>query len=199
MWLGVTAENQEHYDKRWPILANLPAQVRFISHEPALGPLDIKPSLFFETERLLFPDWVITGGESGPGARPYNPTWAKDVVELVAVASALPARQADGGLRNVDFLRGFASKIARRRLLASGLNAFAVGCRVPAMTSSPPCNGHHRRACSIFAPAPGDGGACDEADTHHDVWCPEPRHLRREARKSGTREKTKRTALIASA
>lgn len=41
--------------------------------------------------------------------------------------------------------------------------------------------------------------ACDEADTHHDVWCPEPRHLRREARKSGTREKTKRTALIASA
>lgn len=80
VWLGVTAENQEHYEKRWPILANLPAQVRFISHEPALGPLDIKPSLFFETERLLFPDWVITGGESGPGARPYNPTWARDVV-----------------------------------------------------------------------------------------------------------------------
>mgnify|MGYP006322843551 CR=1 FL=1 len=40
--------------------------------------------------------------------------------------------------------------------------------------------------------------ACDEADTHHDVWCPEPKRARREARKSGTRE-TKRTALIASA
>lgn len=77
VWLGVTAENQEHYEKRWPILANLPAQVRFISHEPALGPLEIKPGM---SEGLLFPDWVITGGESGPGARPYDARWARDLI-----------------------------------------------------------------------------------------------------------------------
>lgn len=97
VWLGVTAENQEHYEKRWPILANLPAQVRFISHEPALGPLEIKPASYYEygtgtdeadgmTERLVFPDWVITGGESGPGARPYDARWARDLISTTRVS-----------------------------------------------------------------------------------------------------------------
>ena len=70
VWLGVSAEDQETYEKRWNVLSRIPATVRFVSYEPALGPLtlstiDIKP------------DWLIWGGESGPGARQMRPKWAK--------------------------------------------------------------------------------------------------------------------------
>lgn len=60
VWLGVTAENQEEADRRLPILKSIPAVVRFVSAEPLLGPI-----------RSGFEgiDWVIVGGESGPGAR----------------------------------------------------------------------------------------------------------------------------------
>lgn len=75
VWLGTTAEDQRHYDKRWPILASIPARVRFISHEPALGPLRTLPD-----EHGTEPDWVITGGESGPGARPYDLAWARSLL-----------------------------------------------------------------------------------------------------------------------
>ncbi len=74
VWLGTTTEDQKHYDKRWPILAEHPAAVHFISHEPALGPLELHE---YDGAR---PDWVITGGESGPGARPYDLGWARSVV-----------------------------------------------------------------------------------------------------------------------
>lgn len=75
VWLGTTAEDQKRYAERWPALARIQAAVRFISHEPALGPIAIDPAGNGD-----LPDWVITGGESGPGARPYNPSWAKDVI-----------------------------------------------------------------------------------------------------------------------
>ena len=70
VWLGVSAEDQETYEQRWRVLSRIPATVRFVSYEPALGPLtlstiDIKP------------DWLIWGGESGPGARQMRPKWAK--------------------------------------------------------------------------------------------------------------------------
>ncbi len=68
IWLGTTVEDQDAADERMPELAALPAAVRFISAEPLLGPVDIAPwasSL----------DWVITGGESGPKARPSSPSW----------------------------------------------------------------------------------------------------------------------------
>ena len=41
VWLGTTCENQEWFDRRWPILAAVPARIRFVSYEPAIGPLDI--------------------------------------------------------------------------------------------------------------------------------------------------------------
>jgi protein gp37 len=71
VWLGVTCEDQEHYERRWPILARIPAVVRFVSYEPALAPLT--PTL----ANGLLPDWIICGGESGPGARFMDPTWAR--------------------------------------------------------------------------------------------------------------------------
>lgn len=68
IWLGTTTENQEWADKRLPALAEIPATVRFISAEPLLGPLSLRGW----TDAI---DWVITGGESGPRARPSSPSW----------------------------------------------------------------------------------------------------------------------------
>ena len=75
VWLGITAEDGERYRMRWPILSRIPAVVRFVSYEPAiapLGPVDID-----KADGL--PDWIICGGESGPGARRMKPTWARAV------------------------------------------------------------------------------------------------------------------------
>jgi protein gp37 len=73
VWLGITAEDQERFDQRWKHLARVPAAIKFISYEPAIGPL-----------RLLrdgaLPDWLISGGESGPGARRAEPKWVRNIV-----------------------------------------------------------------------------------------------------------------------
>jgi protein gp37 len=72
VWLGVTAEDQERYDQRWPILRrqdNVP--VHFISYEPAIGRLTI--------EECFVPDWLICGGESGHGARMMELEWARNI------------------------------------------------------------------------------------------------------------------------
>lgn len=73
VWLGMTAEDQERFDARWKHLEAVPAAVRFISYEPAIGPLSI-------ANASLKPDWLIVGGESGHGARPMNSEWARDIV-----------------------------------------------------------------------------------------------------------------------
>lgn len=71
VWLGTTAEDQPHYDRRWPILAAVPAAKRFISYEPALGPLTLSwPH---------YPDWIICGGESGKDARLMDLAWARSL------------------------------------------------------------------------------------------------------------------------
>lgn len=70
VWMGVTVENADHVD-RIDSLRQVPAAVRFLSLEPLLGPL---PKL-----NLKKIDWVIVGGESGPGARPMDPTWVTDL------------------------------------------------------------------------------------------------------------------------
>ncbi len=68
VWLGTTVEDQRRAAERLPILVDLPAVVRFVSAEPLLEPLDL--------ERWLpGVDWLIAGGESGPGARPPAPAW----------------------------------------------------------------------------------------------------------------------------
>ena len=94
VWIGATIVNQAEADRDIPKLLDVPARVRFLSMEPLLGPVDIKPWLqqkFFHggralngrammrshpTERL---DWVIVGGESGPGARAMHPDWARSL------------------------------------------------------------------------------------------------------------------------
>lgn len=70
VWLGVSAENQEQWDRRVRILQNWTAAVRFVSMEPLLGPVDIGNHP---------PDWLIVGGESGAVARPMNPNWVRTI------------------------------------------------------------------------------------------------------------------------
>jgi protein gp37 len=70
VWLGVSIET-DRYAWRADHLRSTPAVVRFVSAEPLLGPL---PSL-----DLSGIDWLIVGGESGPGARPMHPDWVRDL------------------------------------------------------------------------------------------------------------------------
>lgn len=94
VWLGVTAENQEQADKRIPVLLQTPAAVRFVSVEPMLGPVDLSEWLGITHDEYYgkwtvdergcisgkwWPDWVICGGETGPGARPMHPDWARSL------------------------------------------------------------------------------------------------------------------------
>lgn len=86
VWLGVSTERQKEYDERWPHLASTPAAVRFISYEPALGPLNLQSmALTLDHPIKMFPDWVICGGESGPDARPMHPSWARALRDQCAL------------------------------------------------------------------------------------------------------------------
>lgn len=82
VWLGTSAETQEYYDVRWPLLAEaanaMGMLTTFISYEPALGPLTIvkRSRGGFHSG---YPDWLIAGGESGPKRRPMNPEWAENI------------------------------------------------------------------------------------------------------------------------
>lgn len=101
VWLGTSVEDQATANARIPHLLATPSAVRFISAEPLLGALDLtrivlelstaperaKPDLTInaltgwhggagDPARL---DWVIVGGESGPGARPMHPDWARSI------------------------------------------------------------------------------------------------------------------------
>ena len=74
VWIGTTVEDQESAVKRLPHLARVPAVVRFISAEPLLSELRIENWLGSSI------DWVITGGESGPHARPSSPSWFRSLM-----------------------------------------------------------------------------------------------------------------------
>jgi protein gp37 len=98
VWLGVSVEDQKTADERIPLLLQTPAAKRFVSYEPALGPINLagvrdperlttrngwlaltlcaKGNDLFELPGL---DWVIVGAESGPGARPFDSDWARSV------------------------------------------------------------------------------------------------------------------------
>jgi len=88
VWLGVSVEDQRRADERIPHLLRTPAAVRFLSCEPLLEDIDIRQYLecpFCSDPESRRPkpclcgklaDWVIVGGESGPGARPFCQDWA---------------------------------------------------------------------------------------------------------------------------
>lgn len=84
VWLGTTVENQAQANRRVPVLLAADAAKHFLSCEPLLGSLDLgrvlenlPPNYWFTWLDLL--DWVICGGESGPGARPIDPDWVRSL------------------------------------------------------------------------------------------------------------------------
>ena len=103
IWLGVSVENQKLADSRIPVLLDIPAQVRFLSCEPLLGPVDLSPwlhqvnacqtqpvtqdsrdslrALTKAAARMIGPtlDWVITGAESGANRRAMDLQWVRDI------------------------------------------------------------------------------------------------------------------------
>lgn len=102
VWLGVSCESQATADARIPLLLQTQAVIRFVSYEPALGPVDFTRiefrratwynaledhdgwGLLGAAHRKL--DWVIVGGESGPGARPFDIAWARTTIEQCRTA-----------------------------------------------------------------------------------------------------------------
>jgi len=87
---GATVENNEVAMARVPVLLDCPSQVRFLSCEPLLEELDIgfggvMPGRWqwLDSDSL---NWVIIGGESGPGARMMYPHWALDIIEQCQMA-----------------------------------------------------------------------------------------------------------------
>ena len=98
VWLGVSVEDQAAADERIPFLLQAPAAVRWISAEPLLGSIDVcrylgnplaKPYPFLVPVTAPAPrgiDWCVTGGESGPGARPMHPDWARALRDQCAGA-----------------------------------------------------------------------------------------------------------------
>ena len=97
VWLGTSVEQQRWVAPRIGALVETPAAIRFLSCEPLLGPLDLSAFAPFSGECYCqdradgcrpqaMPGcpvpgiaWVIAGGESGPGARPMDPAWARSL------------------------------------------------------------------------------------------------------------------------
>ncbi len=108
VWLGVSVENQPTADERIPELLGTPAAIRFVSYEPALAEVDflnlnngngwltgrlnaltgwrIKGCGYQIPAELRGLDWGIVGGESGPGARPFNLEWARNTIRQFQAA-----------------------------------------------------------------------------------------------------------------
>lgn len=106
VWLGVSVEDQKWANIRIPELLMTPAAVRFLSMEPLLGPVDLTaiewtkgggthldvvngkhgmPGVWQAKAKQV--DWVIVGGESGHGARPMHPDWARGLRDQCEQAS----------------------------------------------------------------------------------------------------------------
>lgn len=90
IWMGVTVESAV-YLSRISDLITTPAVIKFVSFEPLLGPIDR-----FCTKGI---DWVIVGGESGPGARPMREEWVTDLRDK-CLASDVPFLFKQWGGRN---------------------------------------------------------------------------------------------------
>jgi protein gp37 len=82
VWVGTTIENRYSADLRISALLRVPARVRFLSMEPLLEHVDLDfgaPKWRSFESYHAYIHWVIVGGESGPGARPMNPDWARSI------------------------------------------------------------------------------------------------------------------------
>lgn len=107
VWAGTTCEDQKRADERLPHLLKVPARVHFVSYEPALGPVDF--SMFVGSL-----DWIIVGGESGGGARPFDVEWGRSVLKqcrgtrTAVFFKQFGAKPFDSSLRDIVDVHGVA-------------------------------------------------------------------------------------------
>lgn len=134
VWLGASVEDQTSADLRIPYLLQTQAAVRFVSYEPALGAVDFKHihdrknQVYYQALKgsrfdygqegcgVAAPmaarlNWIICGGESGPGARPMNQAWARSARDQCVKAGVpfffkqwgewLPVSQSGDGWGNI--------------------------------------------------------------------------------------------------
>ncbi|MFD2855432.1 DUF5131 family protein [Seohaeicola zhoushanensis] len=124
VWLGTTVELQARADELLPHLSQIPAKVRFISAEPLLGPLEINDWLKSSI------DWVITGGESGPKARPASPAWFRDLhMQCMQNEVAFHFKQW-GDWAPGDGLNLLAARAKHKKIVADGTTMVRVGKKV---------------------------------------------------------------------
>lgn len=95
VWLGTSVACQEDADRNIPELLKVPAAVRFVSYEPAVGPVDFSPWLWADLggrgkAHLNGLHWLIVGGESGGKSkvRPCDVSWIRSAVEQCKAADA---------------------------------------------------------------------------------------------------------------
>ena len=110
VWLGATVVNQEEADRDIPKLLAVPAAKRFLSIEPMLGPMLLpferlrewnRMALLYQQEHAVSRiDWVIVGGESGPGARPMHPDWVRSLRDQCQAAGVALFVKQMGGSRD---------------------------------------------------------------------------------------------------
>lgn len=110
VWLGATVVNQDEADRDIPKLLTVPAAKRFLSIEPMLGPMLLPFERLREWNRIALLnqqehavsriDWVIVGGESGPGARPMSPDWARSIRDQCEEAGVALFVKQMGGSRD---------------------------------------------------------------------------------------------------
>jgi len=110
IWLGTTAENQKEADRRIPYLVNNSAKVRFLSCEPLLGSLNLRPWLDSHIH------WVIAGGESGGKSRPTDPSWVRSLRDQCVTAKVPFHFKQWGNWAPINK----AEEVKRSKLLASG-------------------------------------------------------------------------------
>ncbi len=109
-WVGTSVENQAAAEKRIPVLATIPSEVRFLSCEPLLGPVDLTPWMGEREWTQVAPgvctrqgplvDWIICGGESGPRARPMHHDWACSLRDQCQAAGIAFFMKQMGGVRD---------------------------------------------------------------------------------------------------
>jgi protein gp37 len=80
VWVGMTVVTQDEIDRDIGKLREIPAAVRWLSIEPQLEPIRIPDGV----------QWVVTGGESGSKARPYDISWARSIIEQCRIVGAAP-------------------------------------------------------------------------------------------------------------
>jgi protein gp37 len=96
VWLGVTIENEDNI-WRMESLLEVDAKLYFVSYEPALG--SIAHKLYSYWHKI---GWLISGGESGPNARPANPDWFREVRDLCEIRKIPYFHKQAGGSIKID-------------------------------------------------------------------------------------------------